>query len=153
MSSQLPPWLHGEQMTLEMPMRPRILRADILHKNSFYYNQVPTINEVTEAAVKTVEEHSCEWKNCRARFLCSKDLLRHVQEEHLACLPLHVSHEYNPHKQLVCQWRQCRDSRCYPARYKLLLHLQRYHCNDKNKVSSWFFSFWQQVAQEYHTSQ
>lgn len=129
-----------QQMFADIPVRPRHLRADILHKNSSYYNQVLPINDGFEnnyAAPKSVTEHNCEWKECRARFISSKDLLRHVQEEHLSCLPLYHSHEYYPHQQLVCQWRQCKDGRIYPARYKLLLHLQRHHCKDRNsnKVS------------------
>ncbi len=139
-----PPWMYKKSDTqrrsfTEIPLRPKNLRADILHKNSFYYNQVPTIKEASSdnhySVLKSVAEHNCEWKECRAKFISSKDLLRHVQEEHLSCLPLHTPHEH-PQQHLVCRWRQCKDIRCYPARYKLLLHLQRHHCNDRatNKV-------------------
>lgn len=116
-----------------MPLRPRKLRADILHKNSFHYNQEASASHETgeDHLLKSVTEHCCEWKECRTKFLCSKDLLRHIQDEHLSCLPLHTSNT-----KLTCQWRKCPDIRCYPARYKLLLHLQRCHCNvrDTEKV-------------------
>ena len=98
------------------------IRADILHKNSFYYNQ-----ETENVVPKSVTEHCCEWKECRTKFICRSDLLKHVQEAHLACLP---SNEYQSQRKLTCQWRKCSDSKCYPARYKLLLHLQRCHCSD-----------------------
>lgn len=108
----------------QLKHQPIKLRADILHKNSSYYNKA------SDVAIrhKTAIEHCCEWRECRARFLSSKDLLRHVQEEHLSCLPQHA---FQSQRQLICQWRHCKENRCYPARYNLLLHLQRIHCRDK----------------------
>lgn len=112
-----------------MPQRPAKLRADILHKNSFYYNQPLHPAEAENTYLpKSVSEHCCGWKECRAKFLSSNDLLKHVQDDHLSYLP---SNEYQCQRKLTCQWRKCLDNRSYPARYKLLLHLQRYHCNDK----------------------
>lgn len=107
------------------PPRPTKLRADIFHKNSFYYNQEATENTHLPSRVT---EHCCAWKECRTKFLCSSDLLKHVQEDHLSCLPLN---DYQSHSKLTCQWRKCSDTRCYPARYKLLLHVQKCHCKDK----------------------
>lgn len=125
---------HLQQKTCnEMPFRPRRLRADILHKNSFYYNQGRDVNESADGYWhKSVTEHNCEWKECTAKFLSSKELLKHVQEEHVSCLPLHNSSTFQPQRRIMCQWRRCKDNRCYPARYKLLLHLQIHHCSDQN---------------------
>lgn len=118
------------------------LHADILHKNSFYYNQGAMVNEATENhRLKSVREHCCEWKECRAKFLSNKDLIRHVLDEHISSLPLNNSSEYQYQRQLVCQWRKCREKRCYPARYKLLLHLQQCHCNHKHIDMVCFFFF------------
>ncbi len=113
---------------VDLPFEPGKLRADILHKNSFYYNQNATVT----CLPRSVTGHCCEWKECRTKFLSSSDLIKHVQEEHLACLPLHVSYEHHFQRKLTCQWRTCSDNRCYPARYKLLLHLQRCHCSDNS---------------------
>lgn len=119
---------------------PRRLRADILHKNSFYYNQAAPHTEATDNfRLRTVTEHCCEWKACTAKFLSNKDLLRHLQEEHVSCLPLNISSEFQSQRQLVCQWRNCKENRCYPARYKLLLHLQRLHCNGRSTERVWLY--------------
>jgi hypothetical protein len=91
---------------------------------------------------KSVTEHCCAWKECRTKFLSSSDLLKHIQEDHLSFLP---SNDYQSQRKLTCQWRKCLDTRCYPARYKLLLHLQRCHCNSKRpeQVLKASFCTWQ----------
>lgn len=110
----------------ETLIEPKKLRADILHKNSYYYNQeLPITKNRT-----STEDHRCEWKDCCARFLSGRDLLKHVQEEHVSYLPLHISTEFQTQRQLICQWRNCKENRNYLARYKLLLHIQRDHCID-----------------------
>ena len=124
---------HLEQKTMnETAYRSsqRIIGGDIFHKNSFYYNP-NIIHEATNyPRQKAVVDHCCEWRECRANFFSNRDLLRHVQEEHISKLPLK---SLNEQVHLTCQWRKCTNNRCYPARYKLLLHLQRCHCIDNNE--------------------
>ena len=123
----------------------RKLPPDIVHKNSFYYNQTTPYMDVTDNfRLKTVTEHCCEWRTCTAKFLSNKDLLKHVQEDHIAPLPLHVTSDFQSQRQLICQWRNCKENKCYPARYKLLLHLQRFHCNGRRDDKVRYYSMGEQ---------
>jgi len=103
--------------------------ADILHKNSYYYNQGNNEN-VDRGKV-------CEWEACQARFLTVKELHRHVHDRHLSRLPVSNvgtgagsgggGDRQGRSAMLYCHWRHCSDSNLYSARYKLMLHLQRAH--------------------------
>ena len=130
--------------------------AEILHKNSYYYNQNVGTNENAVATaeshrLRNVKESCCEWETCQAKFLTVKDLHRHVHDRHLSRLPVNnIGVGPGGERQvragmLYCHWRQCTDSTLYSARYKLMLHLQRAHFEtredyyDREKVS---FSLW-----------
>lgn len=78
-------------------------------------------------------EYSCRWRNCHQRFGSSKELFIHVESDHLCTLPICQEGE----TELYCQWRGCLDSgKSYPARYKLLVHLQNAHCKDRHLKSA-----------------
>lgn len=124
---------------LELPLHQLVTR-DILHKNSYYYNQDVVLNEYPEnIGPRNLPENSCccEWDNCRAPFLCTEDLLRHVQNDHIAWLPVSntvaSSGEAARQRVLRCLWKRCHDPTVYHARYKLMVHLQRMHFNGKDK--------------------
>lgn len=119
------PWMAKKSSDV---VKPRKITGDILHKNSFYYNQHITLDEYHKPKLS---DYCCEWRDCRAKFLSNKELLQHVQDDHVSNLPLYGSSNYLNQGQLTCQWRKCKDSKCYPARYKLLLHLQRCHCRER----------------------
>ncbi len=94
----------------------------ILHKNSFYYNQAARQDTFTQ------DTHCCEWGNCSVRFSSGKELLEHMQKEHISVLPLYHS-KYKVHSsrghQLICRWKDCFE--VFDARYKLFLHIQNSH--------------------------
>lgn len=80
-------------------------------------------------------EYSCKWSNCYQRFASSKELFIHVESEHICTLP--ISQNGATEKELYCLWRGCLDSgKPYPARYKLLVHLQNIHCKDHHLKSA-----------------
>ena len=80
-------------------------------------------------------EYSCKWSNCYQRFASSKELFIHVESEHLCTLP--ICQNGATEKELYCLWRGCMDSgKPYPARYKLLVHLQNIHCKDHHLKSA-----------------
>ena len=80
-------------------------------------------------------EYSCKWSNCRQRFASSKELFIHVESEHLCTLP--IRQDGTTEAELYCLWRGCLDSgKLYPARYKLLVHLQNIHCKDRHMKSA-----------------
>lgn len=101
----------------------------ILHKNSAYYNQGHTLHDHT---------HHCEWGRCRMRFLSAKDMLTHLQDEHIAHLPpsnVKARALRAAHQQLMCQWRGCPDSvHGYSARYKLLMHIKMAHIHSQQRM-------------------
>lgn len=97
-------------------------QTPILHKNSSHYNQGHT--------------HQCEWGQCRMRFLSTKDLLTHIQDEHISRLPTSVKGRSTGHRLLTCQWRGCNNGgRSYMARYKLLMHIKIAHVNSQQRRS------------------
>ncbi len=123
--------------------------AEILHKNSYYYNQ-PDVLGVTGGSANNENMlgenqqrgrvRSCEWEACQAKFLSVKDLHRHVHDRHLSRLPVSNlgAGPGNGERQgrlgvLCCRWRHCTDSTLYSARYKLMLHLQRVHFDSKDE--------------------
>ena len=80
-------------------------------------------------------EYSCKWSNCHQRFASSKELFIHVESEHLCTLP--ICQDGTTEAELYCLWRGCLDSgKLYPARYKLLVHLQNIHCKDRHMKSA-----------------
>lgn len=100
----------------------------VLHKNSTYYNKDYS--------------HQCEWGHCRRRFLSSKDVLTHVQDQHLSYLPASVKNRpiRSSQRLLVCEWRGCENhGRGYIARYKLLMHIKTAHILKKSYSHS---SYW-----------
>ena len=81
-------------------------------------------------------EYSCRWRNCQQRFGSSKELFIHVESDHLRSLPI-CQDGATETAELYCQWRGCFDSgKRYPARYKLLVHLQNVHCKDRHLKSA-----------------
>ena len=118
--------------------------ANILHKNSYYYNQSNNEN-IDRGKV-------CEWEACQARFLTVRELHRHVHDRHLSRLPVSNmgagpgpgggGDRQGRSAMLYCHWRHCSDSTLYTARYKLMLHLQRAHFDkmeeaDRDKVGQY----------------
>ena len=80
-------------------------------------------------------EYSCRWSNCQQRFSSSKELFNHVESDHLRTLT--ICQDGATDTELYCQWRGCFDSgKLYPARYKLLVHLQNVHCKDRHLKSA-----------------
>ena len=80
-------------------------------------------------------EYSCRWRNCHQRFASSKELFIHVESEHICTLP--ICQDGTAETELCCQWRGCLDcGKQYPARYKLLVHLQNVHCKDHHLKSA-----------------
>ena len=103
----------------------------ILHKNSSYYNQGHT--------------HQCEWGQCRMRFLSSKDVLTHLQEQHIPHLPTSIKNRpmRSSQRLLVCEWRGCEESgHGYTARYKLLMHLKTAHVQSQQRKSDSHTTYW-----------
>ena len=111
----------------------------ILHKNSFYYNQAMAPGRTKPAVAIQVYAYSCEWGECRAMLPTVKELSEHVQDEHISVLPVHLSkYKVRSSKghRLTCEWRGCTDKgNEFPARYKLVLHVQTCHCKE-HKVST-----------------
>ncbi len=113
------------------------LPATLIHKNSSYYNQGTMPTEVklpTQQAAPSSLDYVCEWQSCRMHFLSAKELLGHVEEEHVGRLPVRVSgfRRRGQGNTLACQWRGCTESgRVFAVRYKLLLHIQHLHCRDR----------------------
>lgn len=80
-------------------------------------------------------QYSCKWRNCRQRFASSKELFIHVEADHICTLP--ICQDGGTETELCCQWRGCLDfGKPYPARYKLLVHLQNVHCKDRHLRSA-----------------
>jgi len=80
-------------------------------------------------------EYLCEWNNCQQRFSSSKELFIHVESDHLCALP--ICQDGATETELYCQWRGCLDGgKPYPARYKLLVHMQNVHCKDRHIKSA-----------------
>ena len=103
----------------------------VLHKNSAYYNQGHT--------------HQCEWGHCRMRFLSSKDVLTHIQDQHMSYLPASVKNRpiRSGQRPLVCEWRGCENSgRGYIARYKLLMHIKTAHVLSQQKKTDSHSAYW-----------
>lgn len=97
-------------------------QTPVIHKNSSHYNQGHT--------------HQCEWGQCHTRLPSTRDLLSHLQDEHLSRLPTSVKGRTTGHRLLMCHWRGCADGgRSYMARYKLLMHIKIAHVNSQQKMS------------------
>lgn len=111
------------------------------HKNPNPYlrgvYQAPHINRMQPKNLNlTVPlEYACEWSNCHQRFASSKELFIHVEADHICTLP--ICQDGAAETELCCQWRRCPDCRKpYPARYKLLVHVQNVHCKDHHLKSA-----------------
>ena len=105
----------------------------VLHKNSAYYNQGHT--------------HQCEWGHCRMRFLSPKDVLTHVQDQHISFLPASVKNRpiRSSQRLLVCEWKGCENSgRGYVTRYKLLMHIKTAHVLSQGRRSDTHSTYWKQ---------
>ncbi len=114
----------------------RRMPAALVHKNSFYYNQgtMPSGVKLPPQPPVSSLDYICEWQRCRMRFLTAKELLGHVEEEHIGRLPTRVSgfRRRAQRNSLACQWKGCAESsRVFVVRYKLLLHMQQSHCRER----------------------
>ena len=82
-------------------------------------------------------DYVCEWNTCRIRFLTARELLTHVEEDHIGRLPVRMSGLRRSTHALICHWRNCPDAcKVFAARYKLLLHVQQCHCREKVQKSN-----------------
>ena len=74
----------------------------------------------------------CRWGSCRVKCPTATELLTHVVDEHLSCLPVRGSGVKGQTTHLICEWRGCIESgRVFGARYKLLVHVQNNHCHSQ----------------------
>ena len=79
-------------------------------------------------------DNQCEWGNCRQRYSTPKNLLSHIEEEHLVRLPYRLSGQGRTQHEFICLWTSC--AKVFSARYKLLLHVQTAHCKEKLQRSN-----------------
>ena len=134
-----PPGITPELLPF-LPHNERRVPAVLVHKNSSFYNQgaMPSgIKLPTQPPISSLN-YVCEWQGCRTRFLTTKELLGHVEEEHIGKLPARVSglRRRAQSNNLVCQWKGCADScKVFMMRYKLLLHVQQVHCRERPRAA------------------
>ena len=98
----------------------------ISRDSQFYHRQIPLV-PTTGLVHKLLQteplqlQYTCQWIDCRKRFLTTKELISHVEQAH-------VSAYSTGSRRLACHWDNCQ--KIFVARYKLLIHIRNAHCKE-----------------------